>query len=224
MAQRFMDFGLRARKRAQTRVALAEALATGLSTRTLDALPVAELAAAANISQATFFNYFPTKSDLLTHYIQLWSLKMGQIARDHQGGHPLLGLEALFLSTAESLAKHPRVMLEIIAHQARLPVEGHPEVELVERLLFLDDDPDAATLSDQGAGDLIAAGHNAAVKQGFLPPDTDILQATLAVASVFFGVPLLVGHDQPEAIGPLYSQQLRLVWRGLGADIPALDQ
>ncbi len=62
------------------------------------------------------------------------------------------------------------------------------------------------------------------MQQGLLPADTDIQQATLAVASVFFGVPLIVGHQQPEWIGLLYQQQLRLVWRGLGADLSGMPE
>ena len=38
--------------------------------------------------------------------------------------------------------------------------------------------------------------------------------AVSAVASVFFGVPLLLGRESPELVGPLYARQLQLVWAG----------
>ncbi len=224
MKGRFRDYGLRDRKRAKTRVALVEALVPRLASRSLDDISVAELADEVGVSAGTVFNYFPTKAQLLTHTIQLWSLRMARHFRDHLAahGHPLAAVEALYLETATELRAGPGVMMEIIAHQAR---HGHleaPEVELVERLLYLDDDPDAATLTDRGAGELIAASHIAAVQRGILPGDTHIELLTLGIASVFFGVPLLVGHDQPEAVGPLYQLQLRTVWRGAGADLSGM--
>lgn len=56
--------GLRARKKAKTRLAIAD-IATGLFIeRGFDQVTVAEVAAAAEVSLATIFNYFETKEDL----------------------------------------------------------------------------------------------------------------------------------------------------------------
>jgi AcrR family transcriptional regulator len=56
--------GLRARKKAKTRLAIAD-IATGLFLeRGFDQVTVAEVAAAADVSLATIFNYFETKEDL----------------------------------------------------------------------------------------------------------------------------------------------------------------
>jgi AcrR family transcriptional regulator len=56
--------GLRARKKAKTRLAIAD-VATGLFIeRGFDNVTVADVAAAAEVSLATIFNYFETKEDL----------------------------------------------------------------------------------------------------------------------------------------------------------------
>src|SRR3954471_12021503 len=56
--------GLRARKKAKTRLAIAE-IATGLFLeRGFDHVTVADFAAASEVSLATIFNYFETKEDL----------------------------------------------------------------------------------------------------------------------------------------------------------------
>ena len=55
---------LRERKRARTRIALVEALLERLVERPLDAIQVAELVEAVDISPATFFNYFPSMACL----------------------------------------------------------------------------------------------------------------------------------------------------------------
>ncbi|TMM00918.1 MAG: helix-turn-helix transcriptional regulator, partial [Actinobacteria bacterium] len=58
------ELGLRERKKQRTRE-LIEATARQLFIeRGFEAVPVAEIARAAEVSEATVFNYFPTKEDL----------------------------------------------------------------------------------------------------------------------------------------------------------------
>jgi len=56
--------GLRARKKAKTRLAIAEIATRLFIERGFDQVTVAEVAAAAEVSLATIFNYFETKEDL----------------------------------------------------------------------------------------------------------------------------------------------------------------
>ena len=57
--------GLRERKKRQTRAAIAEAALTLFQAHGFDAVTVADVARAADVSEKTVFNYFPTKEDLI---------------------------------------------------------------------------------------------------------------------------------------------------------------
>ncbi|MEQ1566138.1 MAG: TetR/AcrR family transcriptional regulator [Myxococcota bacterium] len=218
LPDRFADYPLRDRKRARTRLGLVSALLARLDARPLDEIGVDELCDEVGVSAGTFFNHFPTKADLLTHYVQLWSLRVGSLARDVGKDHdPLRAVDALFAATAAEVARHPRVMFEVLAWQARRPVAPPPPIERVERLLYLDDAPGVDQLSDAGLGALLGEWIGRAVAEGQLPPDTDVAAVTLAAASVFFGVPLLLGHTSPEQIGDGYARALALVWAGARA-------
>jgi AcrR family transcriptional regulator len=70
------DLSLRERKYAQTKVNLLRTTVAKLNEKRLDEISVRELCDEVFISEATFFNYFPQKSDLLVYYIKLWSLEM----------------------------------------------------------------------------------------------------------------------------------------------------
>jgi len=213
----FSDLPLRTQKRARTRLGLVEALTARLETRQLDDISVDELCREVGISQATFFNYFPNKPAVLTRFIQLWSLKVGHLAAQVEARHasPLKAIEALFADTAADITPRPRMMLETIAHQARMPADLElAPIELAERLLFIPDAADVMALSDRGLGGILPVMLGRAVAAGELPADSDVQTLTVAVASAFFGVPLIFGSTQPELIGPMYQQQLQLLWAG----------
>ena len=72
---KFMS-ALRTRKFARTRLTLARALAQALAAQSLSEVPVKALCQQAEVSEATFFNYFPRKQDLMTYLAHLWLLEL----------------------------------------------------------------------------------------------------------------------------------------------------
>ena len=217
------EIPLRQRKQAQTRLALLDAVLARLDgKRTLDDIPVKELCDAANISQASFFNYFPSKTDLLVYFVQIWSLDLA--GRVHTGfgggagGSAREAIESIFVSTAREARQHPGVMAEIIAHQARMmapPVTA--EISLAERLLAFPGRPELVDLPAVGLEGLLPPLLARAVAEGELPATVDQLAAFLGLTALFFGVPLVLARRDPALVEPLYRQQLAIYWAGLGA-------
>jgi AcrR family transcriptional regulator len=215
----FSALPLRARKYAQTKIGLLRAAIAALAERPLDLVPVKDLCAAVSISEASFFNYFPRKSDLLVYFVQLWSVEMAWHARRlarEKGG--LAAIEGIFAVTARRIADHPAVMGEIIAHQARMseaPELG--EITLAERLLAYPDLDGIADVPAAGLDAIVPPLLEQAVASGELPRHVDRSAALLAIASIFFGVPIVFRRLDVAAIEPMYREQLRLVWAGLRA-------
>ena len=111
---------LRERKFAKTRLALADAASRHLEAAPFETLSVKSLCERVQISEATFFNYFPKKEDLIVYLDRLWTLELNwygqQAMRQHQG---LSVIDALFRYTSIQIQKKPGLMGEIIAHEAR---------------------------------------------------------------------------------------------------------
>lgn len=211
------DLPLRERKRAQTRLALVDAFVERLDERPAEDIPVKEICDAVGVSEPTFFNYFATKGDLLTYFIQLWSVETSAVARrverEHDSG--LAAIEALFAHTATAVAEHPSVMLELIAHQARMPADLElPEVARAERLLRFPDVEGVLELPAEGLGAILPVFLARAVARGELPPDTDVKLAMLGATSIFFGVPLVLARREPGVVGALYRRLLSNLWAG----------
>ncbi|MFF2306929.1 TetR/AcrR family transcriptional regulator [Streptomyces sp. NPDC058128] len=117
--------GLRERKKARTRQALSDAAVTLFLERGFDAVSVAEVAAAAEVSKPTLFRYFPAKEDLVLHRFA-----------DHQDESARVVAAGRRAGTAplDALSAH---LLDGLAR--RDPVTGlcdHPSVLAYLRLLY----------------------------------------------------------------------------------------
>jgi AcrR family transcriptional regulator len=209
--------GLRDRKFARTRLALAAAATRHLESAPLDTLSVRALCDQVQISEATFFNYFPRKDDLVAYLDKLWSLELswygGQAAQQQHG---LAVIEALFRYTAIQIQKKPGLMAEIIAYVARDREHApRPEITVVERVMAFPDLEGIETSEQVNLETLLKSALQQAMTQGDLPVNTLIPAAMIGLVSIFYGVPLAIQHSNPASIGAMYRQQLELLWAGL---------
>ena len=208
---------LRERKFARTRLALADVTTQHLNSAPLDSLSVKSLCERVQISEATFFNYFPRKDDLVAYLDKLWTVELSwygnQAAAQHQG---LAVIEALFRYTAIQVQKKPGLMGEIIAYEARDREHApRPEITRAERLMAFPDLDEIENIEVDNLEILLKTALEQAIRQCELPVNTLIPAAMIGLVSIFYGVPLAIQHSNPASIGPMYRQQLELLWAGL---------
>lgn len=212
------DLPLRPRKFALTKVGLVNAAVERLDGCTLEELQVRELCSAVGISEASFFNYFPKKSDLLVSFVQLWTIDVAWHAL-MQLPAPATAREAIeriFRFTGDQAALHPGVMAEVLAAQARMVEPPRiEEVTLAERLAAFPGRSGIETVPARGLDSLLPELLSRAVKQKELPSGTDTRAAFLGLTAIFFGVPAVLRRIDPRLITPAYLQQLAIYWRGL---------
>ncbi len=118
-----MTPGLRERKKLATRLALHEAALQLVAERGLDAVSVDDVAARADVSPRTFFNYFPTKDDAVLGLDpdDAGRLTAGLAALPAEES-PLAALRAVQLEQAAAMAAEPEGLWPL-----RLRViEAHP--------------------------------------------------------------------------------------------------
>ena len=83
------DLGLRARKKARTRQLIVDVATVLFVEKGFDAVPVAEIARAAEVSEATVFNYFPTKEDLVYRGMEAFETDLIAAVRDRSPGESI---------------------------------------------------------------------------------------------------------------------------------------
>ena len=95
--------GLRERKKQRTRELIADTARRLFAQRGFDAVPVSEIARAAEVSEATVFNYFPTKEDLVYHRLDAFENELLASIRDRAGGESVLAAFGRFVMTPRGL-------------------------------------------------------------------------------------------------------------------------
>lgn len=85
-----VELGLRERKKQQTRQLIFEAASRLFADRGFDAVTVAEVARAADVSEVTVFNYFPAKEDLVFAGLQFFEEKLIEAVRRRGPGESVV--------------------------------------------------------------------------------------------------------------------------------------
>jgi AcrR family transcriptional regulator len=116
--------GLRARKKARTRDAIADAAISLFLAHGFDQVSVNDIAAAAEVSKPTLFRYFATKEDLVLHRFADHNGEAARVVRGRQPG----------VSPVTALHRHFRAGLD--RYEPVTGLNDHPEVVAFHRLVF----------------------------------------------------------------------------------------
>src|SRR2546423_8579131 len=95
--------GLRERKKERTRQLIAETARRLFGERGFEDVTVAEVARAAEVSEATVFNYFPTKEDLFYSGLEAFEEEMLDAIRGRAPGESILAAFGRFVLTPRGL-------------------------------------------------------------------------------------------------------------------------
>jgi AcrR family transcriptional regulator len=95
--------GLRERKKQQTRQAIAAAAFWMFAEHGFDAVTVVAVARQAGVSEATVFNYFPTKEDLVYGRLEEFEAGLVRAVRERAPGQPVTAAAGGFLLESQGL-------------------------------------------------------------------------------------------------------------------------
>ena len=109
--------GLRERKKLQTRQLMAETARRLFAERGFESVTVADVARAADVSEATVFNYFPTKEDLFYSGLEAFEEELLTAIRERDSGESVLTAFGRFVLEPRGLlaAKDPESVERLAA-------------------------------------------------------------------------------------------------------------
>jgi len=120
--------GLRERKKERMRQAIAQTARRLFGERGFEEVTVADVARAADVSEATVFNYFPTKEDLFYSGLEAFEEELLAAVRDRRSGESVLAAFGRFIleprgllaASDEAAAERYAAMVRTIADSPAL--------------------------------------------------------------------------------------------------------
>jgi AcrR family transcriptional regulator len=167
--------GLRERKKQETRQRIAETARRLFAERGFERVSVAEVARAADVSQQTVFNYFPTKEDLVFWRLGSFEEELLATIRDRDEGEPILAAFGRFVlaqrgllgqvdpEARERLAAVTRTIVESPALLAREQQIFARYTESLATLIADEQGADAADIRPWVAANALMGTHRALV-------------------------------------------------------------
>ncbi|HLI42591.1 MAG TPA: TetR family transcriptional regulator [Streptosporangiaceae bacterium] len=128
--------GLRERKKARTRQLIAETARRMFVEQGFDAVPVAAVARAADVSEATVFNYFPTKEDLVYQGMEAFESELLAAVRGRPAGQSYAAAFGRFVLRRRGLlAAEDEQSARYLAEVTRM-IAASPALRTREREIF----------------------------------------------------------------------------------------
>ena len=148
--------GLRDRKKEQTRRRIVEAAQVLFGEHGFEKVTVAQVARAAEVAEATLFNYFPTKEDLFYSGLEMFGARLVDAVRHRPPGEPaLVAVRAWLLGGGGQLARiadGDRAALEQARTTARI-VTASPALRAREQQVLTGIAADLAEVLAPDVGD-----------------------------------------------------------------------
>lgn len=208
---------LRERKYARTKQAILNALLEKLRTQHLEEISIKEICEDANISEGTFFNYFPKKQDVLVYYIAIWSIEVSWHAqKKEEQGSSLAAIEEIYFYTADIMRENVTILYEVIsliAQEKETPLIK--DITLAEKFIAFKKFPGAENLKAKNFIDIMRPFLKHAINNNELPKNTDIDLVLLTLRSIFFGTPIAVSQAHASKLKKAYQYHLHTYWHSL---------
>lgn len=131
--------GLRARKRRKTRERIVDAALKLFLERGFDAVTVDEIAATADVSKRSFFDYFPTKEDVIFAWQDAFAEALAAAVAARPAKEPLTRVVEDALSASITAAANPASLAveRLIRNTPALQERDHVKYARLERRLAL---------------------------------------------------------------------------------------
>lgn len=208
---------LRERKHAKTKVDLTMAFVERLKSARLEDISIKAVCDSIDVSEGTFYNYFPAKIDLIYYYQQLTLLKIMWVTRRRaKDDSPLHRIDVFFDVFAKEI-NHPYLLYELISILVGQKVKPkHMDITSAERLYAFPKSKGIEDISTMSLEDFLHKNLKEAAQQGELPPGVNLNDIMIFLLTIIAGVPLAISYENFNTLGSHFKKQLSFLWKGLG--------
>jgi AcrR family transcriptional regulator len=213
------DVSLREKKFIKTKVALMNAFIERLKTTRMADVSIKDVCRSVEVSEGTFYNYFPRKIDLVYYFHQLFEYKIIYQARRSVHGTGYLELiDAVFQMIAENV-RQPSLFLEfisIITGEKEHP--GKIRIAPLEISFALPECPGIAEDMECVCAleDFLLKTLQLALQHKELPRKINVPDVCIHLFSIMVGAAVALEPKDFSQLGRYYKEHVRLLWKAIG--------
>ena len=215
---RLKEYSLRERKHAKTKIAIMNAFIERLEKTRFDDISIRQICKSVEVSEGTFFNYFPEKIDIINYYMNLMFLEVVAKARkDAPQGKYLLLINATFVRLAEELLKYNNIVYQMIS--LMIVQRERPKtvaISNLERQIYFSGSEGIENVRVMLVDDFLRECLIGAVKNGELAKDIKIDDVLVSLMTILSGTLLAAKFSAIKDRSYHYTRQLQFLWNGLG--------
>jgi len=212
------EYSLRERKYAKTKITLMNAFIKRLEKVRFDDISIRQICKSVEVSEGTFFNYFPEKIDIINYYMNLMFLKVVAKARkDVPGGQYIPLIDAIFVRMSEELLNYNNIVYQTISLMiVQLERPKTVAISNLEKQIFSPGSKGIENVRVMLIDDFLRECLVGAVNNGELPKDIKIDDLLVSLMTILGGTLLAAKFAQIKDRSYHYTRQLRFLWNGLG--------
>ncbi|MES0491697.1 MAG: TetR/AcrR family transcriptional regulator [Leptospirales bacterium] len=207
------EFSIRDIKYGRARLSVLRVFVDSIKDTNYEDIRIKDLCRTAEISEQSFYNYFPKKDDLFLYFISLWSVDVQLHAYELTPG--VKRIYSLFEYTAKRSDQNPNLLRQVVAYRAKNETDDSSlkmkPVSLAEKCILFGNADILKKLPDQGIAPVLNSNLKYAKKNGEISPDSDTNALTLGLAAIFFGIPILTTNTGTSSLSENYRKAIQLM-------------
>lgn len=212
------EYSLREIKHAKTKIAIMNAFIKRLEKTRFDDISIREICRSVEVSEGTFFNYFPEKIDIINYYTNLMFIEVIWKARqDVPEGEYLVLINAFFARIAEEMLAYDNIVYQIIS--LTIIQRERPKtvaISNLEREIYFPNYEGIRDIQTMLVDDFLKECLLKAVKNGELTKDVSINDVLVSLTTILVGTLLAIKFSNIKDKSYHYRRQLQFLWNGLG--------
>lgn len=207
-----MDISLRQKKLYKTKLALALSFVEKMKTEKFEAISIKDICNQMDICEATFFNYFPQKIDVISYLFKLKLFKIYWIINSQKDLSFTKSIEKIFELFAKEI-KDPYLFFEVIAIFKNSDIKPESINISHEELQYIYPEcGNVEKISIISLKDFFEEKLSNARRENLIP---NIYEKTLVqfLLTILKGVPLSTPISQFDEIAEIYQKHLSILWK-----------
>ena len=192
-----------------------------LKKKRFDEVSIKEVCRKVEVSEPTFFKYFPEKTDVVGFFVGLLTQRaIGKALKNSPKGKILPSINSIFSFMAVELKNANEVIYQVISLMLteRERLKKVPITSLEMKLTYEDyEDSERLSIPPIHMDEFFMHALQKAVQNGELPAKTKTEEVGISLMSILIGTLFAVRFSDMTNCAYHYDRQLKVLWKSLGA-------